>query len=134
MRKGWAILGLLLAVGGLGGCAREYRVINEPIVGGARLSTEEVGTAIKRACASRRWLLRREEPGLLEVSLDKGKAEVTLWIRYSSTSYSIEPVEHRHLRVKKMNEWVRKLQKSIRRFLSDRFFQDGDTDEESSRD
>ena len=126
----WICIVGLLALA-MGGCHRVYRVQDEPIVGGeTQMSAEDVGKAIKKACISRNWLIQKDEPGLLEASFEKGRAQVIVEIQYGEDSYSIEPVERRHVSVKKMNQWVRNLQKLIRKQLGTRFFRE-EKDEDS---
>lgn len=117
------VLGLLLMVAlGVGGCVRVYRVVDEPIVGGRTdWSQAQTGAAIVKALVARNWVLQKEEPGTMEAFFQKGRATVTVEIRYTADSYSLEPVGHQGVRTKKMNQWVRNLQKRIRKELASRF-------------
>lgn len=133
MRR-WLMLLSLVLLGGAG-CHRAYQVIDEPIVGGrANWGQEQVGTAIRKALVARNWLIVKDEPGRLEVSLQKGRASVILEVAYSESAYSIEPLERRHVSVRKMNQWIRKLQKTIRRELAGRFQEGPSSDQDTDED
>lgn len=106
----------------LGACrtAPIYNVQRAPI-GMSGASLEDVGVWIDRAARLQEWRTEAVAPGTLLVTKSRGRHVATATIRYDATSYSITlrnsiDLKQRHGEIHKAyNEWIRSLDRTIRR-------------------
>jgi hypothetical protein len=111
-----------------GGLVPVHNIQNAPIIAarGQAPNTQEVRDAIMRALVSRGWQVDREGPdGVVATMVTRGNS-ATVLVRYDSRAFSISYLDsspglkfngasiHR-----RYNEWVEKLEKSIRKLLAD---------------
>jgi hypothetical protein len=84
-----------------------------------KLSIQEIEQAIIQAGTARQWRFEPIAPGQIRAQQSNGTHEAVVDIRYSQTSYSIQPNSTKNLREKngtvhpRYNLWLRNLEKGI---------------------